>query len=186
MSESDRSEFSTRLRALPRQLLLALINGTAILVIAASILAIIASSKVTHLAQNVASSMTDAVLSRIGGDPKQVVRELQSVSEDIKTLSATLERRRAEGPGPLGTEIARLNERLNSLQASIEQLLDVRSDLIDEALAKLGASLSEGLQNLRACPSGDGTGVQPARNLFARLPQPLLAVRPTEAPAPGQ
>lgn len=94
-----RSEFSTRLRALPCQLLLALINGTAVLVIAASILAIVAASKVTHLAQNVASTMTDAVLSRIGEDPKQVVRDLQSVSDEVHTLLAALEQRKADGPG---------------------------------------------------------------------------------------
>jgi len=152
------------LRALPRQLLLALINGTAILVIAASILAIVAASKVTHLAQNVASTMTDAVLSRIGGDPKQVVRDLQSVSDEVHTLWAALEQRKADGPGPLGTEIARLSERLNSLDSTIEQLRDARSRLIDEAIAKVGSSLSEGLQNFRACPSGDGTTVNPAAN----------------------
>jgi hypothetical protein len=39
---------------LPRQLLLALINGTAILVIVAAILALVALSKVTHLANDVA------------------------------------------------------------------------------------------------------------------------------------
>ena len=46
-------------------MLLALINATAILVIVAAILAIVALSKVTHLANDVASTMTDAVLSRI-------------------------------------------------------------------------------------------------------------------------
>jgi histidine ammonia-lyase len=44
---------------------MALINGTAILVIVAAILALVATSKVTHLAENVAAMMTDAVLSRI-------------------------------------------------------------------------------------------------------------------------
>jgi hypothetical protein len=68
MSEPLKSEFSARLQRLPGQLLLALVNGTAILVIAAAILTMIASSKVTHLAQNVASTMTDAVLSRVDGD----------------------------------------------------------------------------------------------------------------------
>ena len=164
MSKPGRSEFSTRLRKLPRQLLLALINGTAILVIAAAILAIIAFSKVTHLAQNVASTMTDAVLSRIGGDPQQVVRDLQSVSDEVHTLLAALEERKADGPARFGTEIARLSEQLSSLEATIEQLRDARSRLIDEAIAKVGSSLSEGLQTLRACPSGDGTTVNPAAN----------------------
>lgn len=164
MSESERNEFSTRLRALPRQLLLALINGTAILVIAASILAIIASSKVTHLAQNVASTMTDAVFSRIGENPKQVIQDLRSVSDEVHTLLAALEQRKADEPARLGPEIARLDERLSSLEGAIEKLRDARSRLIDEAIAKIGSSLSEGLQNFRACPNGDGATVHPAAN----------------------
>ena len=181
-----RSEFSTRLRALPRQLLLALINGTAILVIAAAVLAIIASSKITHLAQDVATTMTDAVLSGIGEDPKQVVQALRSVSDEVHKLRAALEESKANATDRLGPEIARLSERLNSLEAAIEQLTDARSRLIDEVIVEVGSSLSEGLQNLRACPNGDGTTVQPAANSFSRLPRTLLALRPTEAPAPGQ
>jgi hypothetical protein len=62
--DSTRDELRARLWRLPRQLLLALINGTAILVIVAAIVALVALSKVTHLANDVASAMTDAVLSR--------------------------------------------------------------------------------------------------------------------------
>ena len=60
-------------------MLLALINGTAILVIVAAILALIASSKVSHLANDVASTMTDAVLSRIDVKPRQVRTNLQNM-----------------------------------------------------------------------------------------------------------
>lgn len=67
MPEPDkRDELRARLRRLPGQLLLALINGTALLVIVAAIIALVAISKVTNLANDVASTMTDAVLSRIG------------------------------------------------------------------------------------------------------------------------
>jgi hypothetical protein len=56
--DSNRGELRARLWRLPRRLLLALINGTAILVIVAAILALVALSKVTHLANDVASTMT--------------------------------------------------------------------------------------------------------------------------------
>ena len=66
MPEPDkRDELRARLRRLPGQLLLALINGTALLVIVAAIIALVAISKVNNLANDVAST-TDAVLSRIG------------------------------------------------------------------------------------------------------------------------
>ena len=73
MPAPDSNELSLRLRRLPRQLLMALINGTAILVIAAAILALVATWKVTHLAENVSTTMTDAVLSRIDVEPQQLL-----------------------------------------------------------------------------------------------------------------
>jgi hypothetical protein len=161
MSEQHKSELSKRLRRLPGQLILALVNGTAILVIAAGILAIIASLKVTHLAQNVASTMTDAVLSRVDVNPRQVVQNLQQVSDEVHTLLTALKQAKVDGLTNLGLEIARLDERLRALDANIEQLHHARSLLVDEATAKVGSSLGEGLQNFRACPRGDVQTVQP-------------------------
>jgi septal ring factor EnvC (AmiA/AmiB activator) len=155
MSEPLKSEFSARLQRLPGQLLLALVNGTAILVIAAAILTMIASSKVTHLAQNVASTMTDAVLSRVDGDPRQVIQNIQRVSDDVHTLVAALKQAKVGGIAGLDPEIARLSERLSALEANVEQLRDARSRLIDEVIAKVGSSVSEGLQNFKACPHED-------------------------------
>ncbi len=63
-------------------MLMALINGTAILVIVAAILALVATWKVTHLAENVASTMTDAVLSRIDVEPQQLLAGIHSVGDD--------------------------------------------------------------------------------------------------------
>lgn len=154
MSEPHKSELSMRLRRVPGQLLLALVNGTAILVIAAAILAIIASSKVTHLAHNVTSAMTDAVLSRVDGDPRQVVQNIQSVSEDVRALVTALERAKVDGVAIPEPEIAGLSERLSALDANIEQLRDARSHLIEAVIAKVGSSVSEELQSFRACRTG--------------------------------
>lgn len=145
------SDLSTRLRRLPGQLLLALVNGTAILVIVASILAIVASAKVTHLAQNVASTMTDAILSRVGENPREFVRSIRSISEEVDALTVKLADAKTQGAAGLGSEVARLNERLGSLEGSLDRLRGVRSDLIDELVAKAGNALGEALQNFRAC-----------------------------------
>jgi uncharacterized small protein (DUF1192 family) len=152
MSELARSDFSMRLRKLPGQLLLALVNGTAILVILAAILAIVATSKVTHLAQNVASTMTDAVLSRVDENPRQLLQSIQRVSDDVHTLTGALNRVKYEGAAGLSPEVAELNERLGALEANLERLREARSDLIDELVVKAGDALGETLQNLRACP----------------------------------
>jgi flagellar motility protein MotE (MotC chaperone) len=148
---SNTDELRERLWRLPGQLLLALINGTAILVIVAAILALVALSKVTHLADDVASTMTDAVLSRIDVKPQQVLADLQNVTTKVQELGKAFKQVKAEAPDRLDPEVAKLNERLGALQANIEQLREARSSLIDEAIARIGRALSETLQNLKGC-----------------------------------
>src|SRR6202790_2173519 len=65
MAEPDGSGISARLWRLPRQLLLALINATAILVIVAAILALVAIARINSFAENVVTTMTEAVLSKV-------------------------------------------------------------------------------------------------------------------------
>ena len=91
-----------------RRLTLALVNGTAIIVIVAAILAIIASSKVTHLAHSVASATTVAVLSRVDGDPRQIVKNIQRVSDDVHSSVTALERAKVDGVAVPEPEIAKV------------------------------------------------------------------------------
>ena len=151
MPAPDSNELSLRLRRLPRQLLMALINGTAILVIVAAILALVATSKVTHLAENVSATMTDAVLSQINVEPRQLLAGIQSVGGDVRALAKTLKQARAEGTFRQDPEIEQLTERLDTLQASIERLGDARSTLVDEAIARIARTVAEGLEKFRAC-----------------------------------
>ena len=65
MAKPDGNGISARLWRLPGQLLLALINATAILVIVAAILALVAISRINHFAENVTATMTEAVLSKV-------------------------------------------------------------------------------------------------------------------------
>jgi cell division septum initiation protein DivIVA len=132
-------------------MLMALINGTAILVIVAAILALVATWKVTHLAENVASTMTDAVLSRIDVEPQQLLAGIHSVGDDARALAKTLKQAGAEGTFRQDPEIERLSERLGTLQASIERLGDARSQLVEEAMARVARAVAEGLENFRAC-----------------------------------
>ena len=148
MPEPDgyKKELRARLRRLPLHLLLALINGTAILVIVAAILGLLAVSKVNHLADNVASTMTDAVLSRINLEPQQVLATFKDVAADVDRLLGLLKQARSEGPSRLDPEVAKLSERLSALRASIKQLDDARSSLVDEAIARIERALAETLR----------------------------------------
>ena len=59
MTEPDRNGITARLWKLPGQLLLALINATAILVIVAAIVALVAIARINHFAENIVATMTD-------------------------------------------------------------------------------------------------------------------------------
>jgi hypothetical protein len=77
MPEPDRNGISARLWRLPGQLLLALINATAILVIAAAILALVAIAGINHFAENVVATMTEAVLSKVDLPSKDALANLR-------------------------------------------------------------------------------------------------------------
>lgn len=57
---------------------LALINATAILVILAAIVALVAISRINHFAENVVATMTEAVLSKVDLPPKDVLADLKT------------------------------------------------------------------------------------------------------------
>ncbi len=56
MAEPDGNGISARLWRLPGQLLLALINATAILVIVAAIVALVAIARINHFAENITAN----------------------------------------------------------------------------------------------------------------------------------
>lgn len=151
MPASDNTAFTARLWRLPGQVLLALLNGTAVLVIVASVLALVASAKISNLAHNVATTMTEAVLSRVAVKPAQFRETLEGVSDDIQTLTAMLKQGRANAAVSLNPAIERLNERLTALEAGVERLGDARAALIDEAVAQISLSVGETLQRFGAC-----------------------------------
>jgi hypothetical protein len=99
--------------------------------------------------------MTDAVLTRVDVEPRQVIANLQSITADVRALVAALKQTKADRVARLDPEIARLGERLGALDANIEQLRNARSLLINEAIARFGRSLGESLQNFTACRSGE-------------------------------
>ena len=164
MPAPDSNELSLRLRRLPRQLLMALINGTAILVIVAAVLALVATSKVTHLAENVSATMTDAVLSRIDVEPQQLLAGIRSVGGDVRSLAKTLKEARAEETFRQDPEIERLNERLGTLQASIERLGDARAQLVEEASARVARAVAEGLEKFQGVQPDDEASIPRQRS----------------------
>jgi hypothetical protein len=75
------------------------------------------------------------------------------MAADVHTLMGSLKQARAEGPARLDPGVAKVSERLSALQASIEQLGEARSSLIDDAITRIGRSVAENLQNFKECKS---------------------------------
>ncbi len=162
MADIDRNGISARLWKLPGQLLLALINATAILVIVAAILALVAIARIDHFAGNLVATMTGAVLSKIDLPQREVLANLRNMTAEIRALrNAVAEIRTGENPLLLA-EIARLRELLTILNSSVDRLRNARSLLTDEAIGQLARTVTDGLIKLRACPSDRGTQLTPS------------------------
>jgi hypothetical protein len=110
LSEPDRNGISARLRRLPVEFLLALVNATAILVIVATILALIAMVRIDT--GSVVATMTKAVLSKINLPSRDVLANLRNLTEEVRTLGNTL-REIKVGENPVAqSRIERLKEAL--------------------------------------------------------------------------
>jgi hypothetical protein len=156
MAEPDRNGISARLRRLPGQLLLALINATAILVIAAAILSLVAIARINHFAGNLVATMTEAVLSKVDLPAKDVLANLRNLTAEVRTLGNALREIKAGENSVLQFEIVRLNEALTVLNISVDRLGNARSILTDEAIGQLGRTVTDALMKLRDCSSNVG------------------------------
>src|SRR5260370_39840966 len=86
MGEADGSGIAARLWRLPGQLLLALINATAILVIVAAIVALVAIARINGFAENIAATRTEAVLSKVDLPQKDVLANVRNLTAEVRTL----------------------------------------------------------------------------------------------------
>ena len=156
MSKPHRNEISARLRRLPVDFLLALINATAILVIIAAILALVVMVRIDNLAGRVVTTMTEAVLSKIDLPSKNVLANLQNLTKEVRTLGNTLRDIKVGENPVVQNEIARLKEALAALNVSVDRLADTRTILTDEAIGQLGRAVTDMLTKMRSCASKDG------------------------------
>ena len=151
MPEPVGSGISARLWRLPGQLLLALINATAILVIVAAIVALVAMARINHFAENIVATMTEAVLSKVDLPQKDVLANIRNLTAEVRKLGDTLrEIKTGEHPALQG-ELAQLKEALTVLNVSVDRLGSARSILTDEAIGQLGRSVTDALTRLRDC-----------------------------------
>jgi hypothetical protein len=151
MAEPDRNGISARLWKIPRQLLLALINATALLVIIAAILALVAMARISHFADHVAATMTEAVLAKVGLPPKRALANLQELRAEVRTLGNTLRQIKAGEHPVLQSDIEQLKQALTAVNSSVDRLGNAKSILTDEVIEQLGRAVTDALMRLRDC-----------------------------------
>jgi hypothetical protein len=154
MAEFDGNGISARLWKLPGQLLLALINTTAILVIVAAIVTVVAIARINHFSEDIVTTMTEAVLSKIDLPSKGVLTDLQNLKAEVRNLGNSIRDIKAVQQPALQLEIAQLKETLTVLNGNVDRLRSARSMLTDEAIGQLGRTIADTLTNLRNCSSG--------------------------------
>jgi hypothetical protein len=153
MAEPDGNGISARLWRLPGQLLLALINATAILVIVAAIITLVSIARINHFVENVAATMTEAVLSKVDLPERDVLANIRNLTAEVRTLGNTLREIKTGERPALQSELAQLKEALTVLNVSIDRIGNARSILTDEAIGQLGRTITDGLMKLRDCSS---------------------------------
>jgi len=150
-----------KLRRLPVQLLLALINATAVLVIVAAVLALAAITRANNFAGNLAATMTEAALSNIDLPSREVLENLRNLTAEVRTLGNSLRDAREKDDPVLRSEVERLKEALSSVSTSINRLTNARTVLTDEAIGQLARSASDTLMKMKGCTS-NADQVQPS------------------------
>jgi hypothetical protein len=153
MADPDGNGISARLWRLPAQFLLALINATAILVIVAAILALVAIARIDHFAENVVATTTEAVLSKVYLPSKDVLANLRNLTAEVRTLGNELREIKAGEHPALQSELTQLRDKLTVLNVSVDRLGSARSILTDEAIEQLGRTVTDALMKLRDCSS---------------------------------
>jgi len=141
-----------------------LINATAILVIVAAILALVAMVRIDNFAGSVVATMTEAALSKIDLPSKDVLENLRILTEEVRALGNSLTEFKAGENPVLQSEIARLKDAVTALNLSVNRLTNARTILTDEAIGQLGRSVTETLTKMRGCASNIGQ-MQPHRTL---------------------
>ena len=166
MAEPDHHGISARLRRVPGQLLLALINATAIPTIAAAILALVAISRIEQFTGNIVATMTDAALSRVDLPSKDVLANIRELTGEVRALGNVLREVKAGESPVLQSEITQLKESLTALSTSADRLRSSRSILTDEVAARFGSTIAETVRKLRDCSSHVGpNGASPPSEL---------------------
>lgn len=150
MSE-DTPGLGDRLLRLPGQLLLALVNATALLVIAACVLAVLVLNRVDAAAERVAGAVTEAALTRLQVSPADLKARLEAIDGRIDGLRAQLADPDRQNHREVSDQLKDLNRNLAGIRAAAEGLGGAGPDVAAVAFKEAGDLVTRALFALRGC-----------------------------------
>jgi hypothetical protein len=168
MAQPDQQGISARLWRLPGQFLLALINATAILVIVATILALVAIARIEHFAGNTIATITDAVLAKVDLPSKDVLANIQELTGQVRALGNALQEIKTGENPVLQSEIARTRESLMAVSMNVDRLRGARSILTNQVAARFGDTITQSLIKWRDCSSSAPSDDSPVLRFLRR------------------
>ena len=139
---------SDRLQKLPGQLLLALVNATAVLVIVAGIVVIIALNAVNQATARLAGSARAFVAAEMKLDPQQLLASVDQLKAEIRDYRAASTAERSERADRLEAQMTALNNAASQLN---DTLRDASVRLTDEAVRTTIDALADSILRLRNC-----------------------------------
>lgn len=151
MSYSDRPGLGARLVRLPGQLLLALVNATALLVIVACVLVIVVLNRVDAAGERIAGTVTDAALARLEVSPAEFKTRLETLDNRIAGLSEQLKNPDLSDHWEVSQQLKDLNGNLAQIRLAAEGLSAAGPDVMATAFEQAGKLLTGSLFALRGC-----------------------------------
>lgn len=151
MSYHDAPGLGGRLRRLPGQLLLALVNATALLVIAASVLALVVLDRVETAGERIAGTVSEAALARLNVSPEEFKSRLDALDGRIVSLSQQLSNPDLRDHWELAQQIKEFNRSLADLKLAASGLGEAGPEVTAVAFEQAGDMLTGALYALRGC-----------------------------------
>lgn len=156
MSTYDAPGLGSRLLRLPGQLLLALVNATALLVIAACVLSLVVLDRVEAAGDRIAGTVTDAALARLDVTPVEFKTRLETLDGRIEALSAQLADPDLQDHWEIARQLKELNGNLAQIRAAAAGLGAAGPDVTAAAFDQAGDILTDALHAARGCETAPG------------------------------
>lgn len=150
-SEPFRDRLGGRLRRLPGDLALALVNATALLVILAAVLAIVAVGRVENAGARLAAAAAEAAFAELGVAPESARAELREIARETARIATAIEAAEGEAGDALEAGIDRIEGQLAEIRQAIEAAGAAGPALAEVAIREAADGLGDALARARGC-----------------------------------